>query len=51
MTAEQIAAEEAPPAPYVSPENVVDPHAVGYGDAECIYDDTLAKLFEKLKNE
>lgn len=51
MTAEQIAAEEAPPEPYVSPKNVVDPFAPGYGDAEIVYDDTLAKLFEKLKNE
>lgn len=51
MTAEQIAAEEAPPEPYVSPKNRVDPHAEGYGDADIVYDDTFAKIFEKLKNE
>jgi hypothetical protein len=51
MTAEQIAAEEAPPEPYVSPPNVISPDAVGYGDAEIVYNDDLKKLFEKLKNE
>ena len=49
--AERIAKEEAPPEPYVSPPNAIDPHAEGYGDAEVVYDDTFAKLFEKLKNE
>ena len=51
LTAEELAREEAPPAPYVSPTNKIDPNAQGYGDAEIVYDENFAKLFEALKDE
>jgi hypothetical protein len=44
--------DEAPPKPYVSPKGKLDPTKFeGYGDAEVVYDENFAKLFEALKDE
>lgn len=41
-----------PPKPYVSPKTKLDPNKFeGYGDAEVIYDEDFAKLFEAIKDE
>lgn len=49
---EAIDADEPPPKPYVSPKTKLDPDKFeGYGDAEVIYDEDFAKLFEAIKDE
>jgi len=44
--------DETPPEPYVSPKSKLDPSKFeGYGDADVIYDEDFAKLFEALKDD
>ncbi len=47
---DKLEAEEDKPSTYVPPKNKLDPDKFeGYGDAEVIYDDEVAKMFEDLK--
>lgn len=44
--------DDTPPEPYVPPQNKLDPDKFeGYGDAQVVYDEDFAKLFEALKDE